>query len=146
MTGLKRGGFSHGINEFNITPLADVCTVLILVFLVTMPDVLWKGIQVNATTARANAQVVTQRPKDDDDQLLTVAVTPEGLTLNRQPVTLEELGDELARRLAARADKTVVVVPSDHVALGQVVAVLDVAKASGASHLALLDRREERAP
>jgi biopolymer transport protein ExbD len=146
MQDLHTGGFRHGINDFNITPLADVCTVLILVFLVTMPDVLWKGIQVNATKAQANAQLVTERPKDEDNELLTIAVTPEGITLNRLPVALGDLGAELVRRLQARTDKTVVVVPSQQVALGQVVAVLDVAKASGASRLALLDRKGKVAP
>jgi biopolymer transport protein ExbD len=37
------------------------------------------------------------------------------------------------------ADKTVVVVPSDMVTLGLVVEVLDIAKASGAEQLALLN-------
>jgi biopolymer transport protein ExbD len=44
--------------------------------------------------------------------------------------------------LAARIDKTVVVVPSDDVPLGDVVSVLDAAKAGGAQSLAMLNRKE----
>jgi len=41
--------------------------------------------------------------------------------------------------LATRDDKTVVIVPHDEVLLGQVVEVLDIAKASGAESLAMLN-------
>lgn len=142
----KRSALGHGITDVNITPLADVCTTLILVFIVTMPTLLWNGIQVNATRAQASPDVVVQRPKDDRTELLTVAVLPEGLTLNRQPITLANLPSALERELTDRDEKTVVVVPSDLVPLGEVVTVLDIAKASGAQHLALLDRRGEGRP
>ena len=70
-------GYRHGVNDFNITPLADVCTVLILVFLVTMPDVLWKGMRSMRRRRRPTPrQQVTERPKDDDNELLTVPLPP----------------------------------------------------------------------
>jgi biopolymer transport protein ExbD len=127
-----------GITRPNITPLADVTTTLIVVFLITMPSILWSGIQVNATEAEAGAPVVTKK-MPAEDQPLTIAVRPDGVTLNRVPVTLANLGDLLSRRLDERSDKTVIVVPSEKVELGEVVSVLDVAKASGAGALALVN-------
>lgn len=143
MVDLHQGGYRHGVTEFNITPLADVCTVLILVFLVTMPDVLWKGIQVNPAQASSSAAAQVQRPESDEN-LLTVVVAQSGITIDRAPVALEDLADEIARRLDGHKDRTVVVVPTDNVALGRLVSVLDIAKASGASSLALLDGGEEK--
>jgi biopolymer transport protein ExbD len=46
----------------------------------------------------------------------------------------------MGRELIARRDRTVVIVPDGEVALGRVVTALDIAKASGAENLALLNR------
>ena len=75
-----------------------------------------------------------------DESLLTIAVTPEGLKLNGELLTDAEVASELEQKLAVRDDRTVVIVPDDVVALGRVVTALDIAKASGAESLALLNR------
>ncbi len=132
----------RGQNDANITPLADVTTTLIVVFLITMPAILGNGIQVNATRAEASSTVVsTAQP--EQDELLMVTVTTAGLSLNGDAVAAEELEGRLREELASRLEKTVVIVPSDFVRLGDVVFVLDAAKASGAKSLALLNKREE---
>ncbi len=74
-----------------------------------------------------------------DQELLTIRVTPAGITLNDEAMDVPTLETELAMRLEAREDKTVVIVPHDDVLLGTVVEVLDVAKASGAQGLAMLN-------
>ncbi len=129
-------------NSPNITPLADVTTTLIIVFLMTMPAILGNGIQVNATRAEASETVVTTR-ETQDEEMLMVSVTPEGIKLNGDTVVLADLEQRLADALSARTDKTVVIVPSDFVKLGDVVDVMDAAKGGGASSLALLNRKEE---
>jgi len=138
MSVTKKGKLTKGNNEANITPLADVTTTLIVVFLITMPAIMWNGIQVNQAEAGTENTVV--QPTDvQDDELLTVSVIPEGLDLNGTRVTVAELERELTQRLATRDDKTVVIIPHDAVSLGRVVEILDVAKASGATSLALLN-------
>lgn len=129
-------------NSPNITPLADVTTTLIIVFLMTMPAILGNGIQVNATRAEASETVVTTREQQDEEMLM-VSVTPEGIKLNGDTVALADLELRLTDALSARTDKTVVIVPSDFVKLGDVVDVMDAAKGGGASSLALLNRKEE---
>jgi biopolymer transport protein TolR len=133
-----KGKLSKGLNEANITPLADVTTTLIVVFLITMPAIMWNGIQVNqAEAGTENAEV--QPTEIHDDELITVVVNPDGIRLNGRLVTTAVLEAELPERLAALADRTVVIVPHDDVELGRVVEVLDIAKASGAESLALLN-------
>lgn len=134
---IKRGGL-QGQNDANITPLADVTTTLIVVFLITMPALMWNGIQVNQAEAGSEQAVVT--PTDVvDEELLTIRVTPAGLTLNDESMDAQTLESELSLRLQQREDKTVVIVPHDDVLLGTVVEVLDIAKASGAQGLAMLN-------
>jgi biopolymer transport protein ExbD len=135
----RRRSTLEGQNEANITPLADVTTTLIVVFLITMPALLWNGIQVNSAEAGSEQAVITPT-EATDDKLLTVAVTPEGITLNGTAMEPDELETELTARLAERSDKTVVIVPHDDVILGSVVEVLDIAKASGAENLAMLNQ------
>jgi biopolymer transport protein TolR len=138
---VKTGSITKGLNEANITPLADVTTTLIVVFLITMPAILWNGINVKAAQSTSEEQVVAPK-SEKDDGLLTVAVTPEGITVNEQPVERAELQQTLALNLRLREDRTVLVVPSDRVQLGEVVEVLDTAKAAGAEGLALLNEIE----
>ncbi len=134
----KRRQGLQGQNEANITPLADVTTTLIVVFMITMPALMWNGIQVNSAEA-GNEQAVVTPTDAAEDGLLMVAVTPEGITLNGEPIDTVNLELELTEQLGTRDDKTVVIVPHDDVILGSVVEVLDIAKASGAESLAMLN-------
>jgi len=74
--------------------------------------------------------------------MLMVTVAPEGIKVNGDEVPLGELEALLKSRLEERIDKTVVIVPSDFVKLGDVVDVMDAAKGGGAQSLALLNRKE----
>jgi len=143
MSGVKRSAM-RGQNDANITPLADVTTTLIVVFLITMPAILGNGIQVNATRAEASATVVSTNA-DQNEELLMVSVTTDGLLLNGDPVEAADLEGALRDNLSGRVEKTVVIIPSDFVKLDEVVFVLDAAKAGGAKSLALLNKREEGA-
>jgi len=116
-----------------------VTTTLIVVFLITMPALMWNGFDVNQAEAGGeNPQV--QPTAELDEELVTIAVTLEGLKLNGTLLADAQLAETLARELARRDDRTVVIVPDDLVALGRVVTALDIAKASGAESLALLNR------
>ncbi|MDY0109755.1 MAG: biopolymer transporter ExbD [Candidatus Krumholzibacteria bacterium] len=135
----QRKNRSEGLNEANITPLADVTTTLMLVFLITMPALMWSGFDVNQAETGGESPQVQPTDKLDDD-LLTIAVTEAGLKLNGKLLSDEGLAEAMTRELAGRQDRTVVIVPEDQVILGRVVTALDIAKASGAENLALLNR------
>ncbi len=139
--GVKRSSIREE-NSANITPLADVTTTLIVVFLITMPAIMGNGIQVNATRAEASENVVSTAAPENEEELVMVSVTPEGITLNGEATLLADLEAGISAKLAERAEKTVVIVPSDFVTLGDVVDVMDAAKAGGAKSLALLNRKE----
>lgn len=141
MPGVKRTGMREE-NSANITPLADVTTTLIVVFLITMPAIMGNGIQVNATRAEASDTVVATSAPEEEEEMVMVSVTPEGIQLNGELTALADLSASIGEKLAARVEKTVVIVPSDFVSLGDVVDVMDAAKAGGAKSLALLNRKE----
>lgn len=134
----KRREQSASIAEANVTPLADVVTTLIVVFLMTMPALLWSGIQVNATRASKTSAVT--RSENSVDDKLTVLVTAESIQVDGEHLDLDGLAALARKRLAAAGDHTVIVVPEDDVLLGNVVSVMDVLKQNGAEGLALLNR------
>ena len=138
----RRQAGIESISEANIIPLADVVTTLIVVFLMTMPALLWSGIQVNATRATKTREVV--RKENSADDKLTVLVTAESIQVDGQLVSLTELAALTRSRLAGTSDRTVIVVPEDAVRLGNVVTVMDVLKQNGAEGLALLNRAKEQ--
>lgn len=142
MAGAKRTGMRQD-NDPNITPLADVTTTLIVVFLITMPAIMGNGIQVNATRAEASESVVATVAPENEDEMVMVSVTTDGLKMGDEIVPLEELSARISAKLANRAEKTVIIVPSDFVKLGNVVDAMDAAKAGGAQSLALLNRKEK---
>jgi biopolymer transport protein ExbD len=138
----RRQAKLEGISEVNIIPLADVVTVLIVVFLMTMPALLWSGIQINATRAATSQEVV--RKENSAEDKLTVLVTPASIQVDGRLVDLAELATLTRSRLSGTSDRTVIVVPEDDVRLGNVVTVMDVLKQNGAEGLALLGRAKEQ--
>jgi biopolymer transport protein ExbD len=142
MSRAQQGQFNQGLTKANITPLADVTTTLIVVFLITMPAIMWNGINIHSAEASAESQVVTPTTKVKDE-ITTIAVDSSGVSLDGEPVHLAELPVRLGRCLDSKTDRTVVVVPSDLVPLGSVVQVLDIAKECGATCLAIMNETGE---
>jgi biopolymer transport protein ExbD len=134
----RKEPYGQPITEVNVIPLADVVTTLIVIFLVTMPAVLWSGIQVNATRAARTHEVVRKERSVQDK--LTVLVAESGPQVDGITLSLSELGALTRQRMADGGDRTVIVVPEDPVLLGRVVTVMDVLKQNGAEGLALLNK------
>jgi len=108
------------------------------VFLITMPALMWNGFDVNQAQTGGESPEV-QPTEELDESLLTLAVTLEGFKLNGELLGDAECAEQLRSKLSYREDRTVVIVPDDRVMLGRVVTALDIAKASGAESLALLN-------
>jgi biopolymer transport protein TolR len=126
------------IAEANVTPLADVVTTLIVVFLMTMPALVWSGIQVNATRAAKSREVVRKDRSTADK--MTVLIHKGVIEVDGESLRMAELAELTRARMADTDDRTVILVPDDDVPLGWVVTVMDVLKQNGAESLALLNR------
>ncbi|MBN2171976.1 MAG: biopolymer transporter ExbD [Candidatus Krumholzibacteriota bacterium] len=126
------------IAEANVTPLADVVTTLIVVFLMTMPALVWSGIQVNATRAAKSREVV-RKDRSTADKMM-VLIHKGVIEVDGESLRMAELAELTRARMADTDDRTVILVPDDDVPLGWVVTVMDVLKQNGAESLALLNR------
>ncbi|MBA7510417.1 Tol-Pal system protein TolR [subsurface metagenome] len=125
----------------NLTPLTDAALTLIVVFLITMPALLWTGIKINATRAIRSESVEAPKP---DLQPVSISITKQKVYLNGKEVDMKNLKWNLLEKLAKRKARTVIIIPDANVLLDQVVKVLDIAKQAGADKLALLRKRGKR--
>ena len=131
----KSDGTPHeGIHDVNMTPLIDVSLVLVVILLVATPMAFQSSLAVrNAAASGQTAQQTTR------DEWVEVSILSEdSLIVNRETVSRASLRAALAPLLAASATRKVMVRCDDGVSHGAFVGVLDAAKASGASQIAVV--------
>src|SRR4029079_4061000 len=97
------GGRGEVTSEINVTPMADVMLVLLIIFMVVTP-MLQKGTSVEL----AKTHNPTNMPDADHDDAVLVAVTRDGkFWLNQTKIQIDELPSKVGDLLAQKMDKTV---------------------------------------
>ena len=137
------GGSDKGavVSDINVTPMADVMLVMLIIFMVITP-MLQKGVSVEL--AKTNNPIDMQEA-DQDDAVL-VAVTRDGkFFLGKESVNLDELPILIRDLLADRLDKTIYVKSDFRAKYGDVVAVVDTVRAAGVDRIGLLTERLDAA-
>lgn len=137
------GGGDKGavVSEINVTPMADVMLVMLIIFMVITP-MLQKGVSVEMAKT---TNPVDMQEADQDDAVL-VAVTRDGkFFLGKDRVTLDELPILVLDVLAERLDKTIYVKSDFRSKYGDVVAVIDTVRAAGVDQIGLLTERLDAA-
>src|SRR5580698_9188674 len=110
----------HGtMTELNITPLLDLVFVLLVIFIITTPQ-LMNNLEMNLPSGKPPP------PKKEKPKITRIEVAANGtITLDGSTVTLPELKDQLAALKNANPDMPVVVKGSDEVEYQGMVSVLD---------------------
>ncbi len=110
----------HGtMNELNITPLLDLVFVLLVIFIITTPQ-LMNNLEVNLPSGKPP----TQKPKV---QPTRIEISGQGqIMLNQAPVTAVQLKEKLTVLKAADSDLGVVVKGADDTDYQVMVNVLDI--------------------
>jgi biopolymer transport protein ExbD len=138
--GMSAGGSGDGpSSEINVTPLVDVCLVLLIIFMVLTP----RNVPEISVRVPPESKNKVQNQKNES---IVIGLTKDGgVLLNRTPVDRGELGNLIQSRLKGR-DPVVFVDFDDDVKYGQAVEVLDIAKRSGAEVLGVMKRKDEVIP
>jgi biopolymer transport protein ExbD len=128
------------ITEINVTPLVDVCLVLVIIFMAIAPLAMTAGISVlhsNSKVAEGKASI---------EQNVQIKLSVDGrITVNGALADPESLGEKIKAALERSKDKMVTVTADDGNHVGQVVELLDTAKMCGALKVAIL-KSETNAP
>jgi biopolymer transport protein TolR len=130
----KPHGEQDSVTEINLTPLIDVCLVLVVILLLATPI----GFEAAIGMRKATADARTAQMQAPDERIDIHIVDDTHLEVNRIPVSRDSLDIVLPPRLAASTLKRVVIDCEAGVTHGAFVNVLDRAKQSGAAEIAVL--------
>ncbi len=121
------------ITAINVTPLVDVCLVLVIIFMAVAPMAVTLGIKV-LETRRSNAE-----GKASVDENVNIRITQDGaITVNGTRTDGVTFRGVLSTALVSSKDKMVIVTADATNKVGLVVEVLDASKQAGALKLAVM--------
>ncbi|MBI5630211.1 MAG: biopolymer transporter ExbD [Elusimicrobia bacterium] len=128
------------ITAINVTPLVDVCLVLVIIFMAIAPMALSIGI--NVLQSRAG---VAQGKASLSENVQVRLMADGRITVNGAEVAAAAaaLESEILKALAASKDKLVVISADASNKVGEVVRILDTAQQAGALKLAILKSEEQ---
>jgi biopolymer transport protein ExbD len=109
----------HGtMTELNITPLLDLVFVLLVIFIITTPQ-LMNNLEINLPSPKP-------QPSQEKPKFTRIAIDVKGqITLNDEAVTLAQLKEKLAVIKTQNPDPAVVVKGADEVEYQGMVSILD---------------------
>ncbi len=132
---IRHAASGSAITDINVTPLVDVCLVLVIIFMVIAPLAMQSGIEVASSkvgAAKGEAALA--------DNVMVVLAEKDRVTVNGRAVKWEELGDAVAAALKKSKDGLVSLDATPKAEVGKVVEILDTVKQRGARRVALLNR------
>jgi biopolymer transport protein ExbD len=132
----KRLDFESPITDINVTPLVDVCLVLVIIFLVTAPAIYQSGITVSSPKLKQ-----AEEGHQATELKVSIFLSSDGkIFLNEQQVSAQDLPHQVGELLKRSPNKLVIVSAEDNVLHDRVVQILDMAKQKGALRLSVLKR------
>lgn len=134
-------GLSNVNADINVTPMADIMLVLLIIFMISTP-LLQSGITVNLPKAKNPLDA----PEADSKDAVVVALNREGrIYLAKSMVSETDLLDYLAKRFSSgEINKTIYLKADNAVAYGRVVQIVDQCRKTGVERIGLMTEKEKQ--
>lgn len=124
--------------EPNVTPMIDVMLVLLIIFMIIIPQ-----ISAGFTATPPEGANLKPHPEEDSDQVLGIDKNGQ-YYLNRNQIPSDRLGDELNRIFSARTEDKILYVKADReLQYEKVLDALDIAAKSGVAVSGLITEQQQ---
>ncbi|HJL17810.1 MAG TPA: biopolymer transporter ExbD [Sandaracinaceae bacterium LLY-WYZ-13_1] len=123
--------------EMNVTPLVDVVLVLLIIFMVVMPAMqqfFWLYLP-----PRVEAQAL--QPDQSNEPIVVTVNERGGIQINRDEYPDDTFPVRLRRVLVARGERKIYFDAADNAPFERAVEAMDLARAAGAAHIAVMTER-----
>lgn len=127
----------HTVTEINVTPLLDLCFVLLIIFMITTPLMENKVDLVVPSSSEAKA------PVNPAEVQMVEMDRNETIKLNGAVTTLADLESQLMTLKAEKPDVSVVVRPDRELQIQKFIGIMDVLKRVGISRVGVMTRPDE---
>jgi biopolymer transport protein TolR len=136
----RRGfGKSNVVADINVTPMADVMLVLLIIFMITTP-LLQSGITVNLPKAKNPLDA----PEADSKEAVVVAMNREGkLYLAKKQIGEQDLYEFLLKKFSGgEINRTIFLKADTALPYGRVVEVVNGCRRAGVERIGLMAEKE----